>query len=142
MALNGRSKKARAGLPVRGRRPPNTPPRRPESLVVGIGASAGGIEALRKLFSALPNDLGVAYVVIVHLAPDHESELAAILARCTKMPVMEFKGNQSLTLKRDSVYVMSPAHKLEISDATIGATAFKEPPGRRIADRPVLSLAG
>jgi two-component system CheB/CheR fusion protein len=57
---------------------PGTPPR---LTVVGIGASACGIEALCEFFTALPGDLGLAYVVIVHLAPHHNSELAAILGR-------------------------------------------------------------
>src|SRR5262245_1832078 len=83
---------------------------------VGIGASAGGIEALREFFGALPDDLGLAYVVVVHLAPHHESELAAILARRTKMPVVEVNDDQALELKANSVYVISPDRKLEISD--------------------------
>jgi two-component system CheB/CheR fusion protein len=53
----------------------------PQVSVVGIGASAGGIDALRVFFAAVPPDLGVAYVVVVHLAPDYESELASILGR-------------------------------------------------------------
>ncbi len=57
--------------------------------VCGIGASAGGIEALTEFFGALPTDLGLAYVVVVHLAPDHKSELPAILARRTRMPVVQ-----------------------------------------------------
>ena len=49
----------------------------PRITVVGIGASAGGIEALQAFFDAVPADVGLAYVVVVHLAPDHESELVA-----------------------------------------------------------------
>src|SRR5215472_7244340 len=100
--------------------------------VVGIGASAGGIEALREFFDAVPANLGVAYVVIVHLAPDHNSELAAIIGRRTKMPVVEV-SDQKLELKPDHVYVISPDNKLEISDTSIGATQFDEPRGRRSA---------
>lgn len=100
--------------------------------VVGIGASAGGIEALREFFDAVPSNLGLAYVVIVHLAPDHNSELAAIIGRRTKMPVVEVSATK-LELKPDHVYVISPDHKLEISDTSIGATSFDEPRGRRAA---------
>ena len=100
--------------------------------VVGIGASAGGIEALREFFDAVPADLGLAYVVIVHLSPDHNSELAAIIGRRTKMPVAEV-NEQKLELKPDHVYVISPDRKLEISDTSIGATPFREPHGRRTA---------
>src|SRR5215831_18567874 len=98
--------------------------------VVGIGASAGGIEALREFFDAVPVNLGVAYVVIVHLAPDHSSELAAIIGRRTKMPVVEV-SDEKLQLRPDHVYVISPDHKLEISDTSIGASQFDEPHGRR-----------
>ena len=52
----------------------------PGVTVVGIGASAGGIQALQGLFQALPPKLGVAFVVIVHLDPTHPSDLASILA--------------------------------------------------------------
>ena len=114
-----------------GAQPPPAPPAR-RVTVAGIGASAGGIEALREFFDAVPTDLGVAYVVIVHLSPDHESELAPIIGRRTKMPVVEVKDHQ-LELKPDHVYVISPDHKLEISDTSIGAAPFQEPHGRRTA---------
>jgi two-component system, chemotaxis family, CheB/CheR fusion protein len=100
--------------------------------VVGIGASAGGIEALREFFDAVPPDLGLAYVVIVHLSPDHNSELAAIIGRRTRMPVAEV-NEQKLELKPDHVYVISPDHKLEISDTSIRGAPFHEPHGRRTA---------
>ena len=101
--------------------------------IAGIGASAGGIEALREFFDALPNDLGLAYVVVVHLAPHHESELASILARRTRMPVVEVDDNKRLELKPDHVYVIAPDRKLEISDDKVGAGPFEEPRGRRSA---------
>src|ERR1700761_941367 len=82
--------------------------------VAGIGASAGGIEALREFFEAVPADLGIAYVVIVHLAPHHESDLASILGRRTGMPVTEVDDNKKLPLLPDNVYVISPDRKLEI----------------------------
>src|SRR5262245_61794347 len=96
--------------------------------VVGIGASAGGIEALREFFGALSPDLGLAYVVIVHLAPNHESELASILARKTKMPVLEVT-EKSHELNRNSVYVIPPDRKLELRDGTIRAMPFTDDAG-------------
>src|SRR5215471_9910494 len=107
--------------------------RTPRITVVGIGASAGGIEALREVFDAVPPDLGLAYVVVVHLAPHHESELASILARRTPMSVVEVNDDQRLELKANCVYVISPDRKLEINDTTIGASPFDEPLGRRSA---------
>jgi two-component system CheB/CheR fusion protein len=105
----------------------------PHITVVGIGASAGGIEALREFFDAVPPDLGLAYVVIVHLAPHHESELASIIARCTRMSVVEVTDDQRLDLKPNCVYVISPDRKLEMDDTTIAAMPFEEPRGRRAA---------
>lgn len=99
--------------------------------VAGIGASAGGIEALSEFFAAIPADLGLAYVVIVHLAPHHESELASILARRTRMKVVEVVDNNRLELKPNAVYVISPDHKLEIHDGMVGSGQFDEPRGRR-----------
>jgi two-component system, chemotaxis family, CheB/CheR fusion protein len=99
--------------------------------VAGIGASAGGIEALRAFFGAIPPDLGVAYVVVVHLAPHHESDLAAILGRCTPMVVTEVNDGQQLKLKLNCVYVIAPDRQLLISDTSISASPFDEPRGRR-----------
>jgi two-component system, chemotaxis family, CheB/CheR fusion protein len=104
----------------------------PRLTVVGIGASAGGIEALCALFESIPANLGMAYVVIVHLAPDHDSELAAIIGRRTRMPVTEVTDTK-LKLEPDHVYIVSPNRKLEINDTTVGAVPFDEPHGRRTA---------
>jgi len=115
----------------------------PRLSIVGIGASAGGIEALQAFFDALAPDLGLAYVMVVHLSPHHESELAQILQRRTKMPVREVKDDQKLDLAPNSVYVISPDRKLEITDTAIGASPFAEPRGERAAiDVFFRSLAG
>ena len=106
----------------------NQPPR---VTVCGIGASAGGLEALREFFVAVPADLGIAYVVIVHLAPEHESSLASLLANRTKMPVQEVRDEQKLEIKADHVYVISPDRVLEMDDTTIAASPFNEPRGHR-----------
>src|SRR3954452_9174129 len=102
----------------------------PRVNVVGIGASAGGIEALREFFGALPDDLGLAYVVIVHLAPDHESELSAILARRTQMPVTAVTDKE-LHLDRNSVYVIPPDRRLVLRDGMIRAQPFDNDAARR-----------
>src|SRR4051812_42154711 len=80
---------------------PQSAPRPP---VCGIGASAGGVQALQQFFRALPGNLGLAYIVVVHLAPDHKSELAAILSRVTPMPVMQVDDHQTMKLAADHVY--------------------------------------
>jgi len=58
------------------------------SYIVAIGASAGGLDALGRLFASLPADTGATFVVIQHLSPDHKSMMANLLARHTRMPVV------------------------------------------------------
>jgi two-component system CheB/CheR fusion protein len=100
-----------------------------DPLIVGIGASAGGVEALKAFFSVLPEDTGAAYVVILHLDPDARSELASILAVRTKMPVAQVGETQKL--EANHVYVIAPNQRLKIADHTISALPFDEPRGQR-----------
>ena len=65
-------------------------------VIVAIGASAGGVHALQSLFAALPKGTGAAYVVVVHLDPEHRSELVNIIAARTRMPVIEIGTRQHL----------------------------------------------
>ena len=101
--------------------------------LVGIGASAGGLQALKRFFETVPDDLGAAYVVVVHLAPDHDSELDAILAHHTKMPVVQVGDHRHEPLRPDCVYVIAPDRKLEITDTAVGASPFEQPRGQRAA---------
>src|SRR5437870_858988 len=71
--------------------------------VVGLGASAGGLEALNKLFDALPSDTGMAFVLIQHLDPTHTSMMVGLLAGHTAMTVLE--AAEGMTVARDHVYV-------------------------------------
>ena len=71
--------------------------------IVGVGASAGGVEALESLFRAMPPDLGIAFVIVTHLAPKRESMLPEILARDTRMPVLVAEHDQPI--QRDHIYV-------------------------------------
>ncbi|WP_170844475.1 chemotaxis protein CheB [Aliiruegeria lutimaris] len=107
---------------------------------VAIGSSAGGLAALKSLFEALPPDLGGSYVVVAHLDPDHASELASILSRHTRMPVVEMRKTQSL--QRDHVYVIAPNSEIVATDGGIVSRAFEAPRGRRLPiDRFFRSLA-
>ena len=99
------------------------------SPVVAIGASAGGLEALTTFFSTLPDAPGAAFVVVMHLAPEHHSELASILGRQTRMPVAEVSGR--VALERDHVYVIPPDRRLELTDAQISAEPFEHAAERR-----------
>lgn len=99
-------------------------------LIVGVGASAGGVQALQTLFAGMPDDLGLAYVVILHMAPQLPSELNHILSARTKMTVTTVQGETKL--EPNHVYVIPPDRELTISDHTLTASAFSEPPGRRM----------
>ena len=98
-------------------------------IIVAIGASAGGIQALRTFFAALPGSTGAAFVVVVHLDPGRRSELASILGMRTRMPVVQVEGNARLL--PDSVYVIPPDRRLQLIDHEISAAEFDEPRGQR-----------
>ncbi|MBS0234813.1 MAG: PAS domain-containing protein [Proteobacteria bacterium] len=97
--------------------------------VAGIGASAGGIVALQAFFKALPPETGAAYVVILHLDPEHQSELSRILSLCTSMPVREV--GDATTIAANNVYVIPPNRRLLISAEQISTAPFDEPRGQR-----------
>jgi two-component system CheB/CheR fusion protein len=80
--------------------------------IVGIGASAGGLEAFNQLFKALPADTGMGFVVVQHLAPKHESALTEILSRATKMLVTEVRNG--MPVEPDHVYVIPPDTNMAI----------------------------
>jgi two-component system, chemotaxis family, CheB/CheR fusion protein len=85
-----------------------------EITVVGIGASAGGLAALKQFFSHVPDDSGLAYVVVVHLSPDRESHLADLLQPHVRMPVQQV--TETLPLEKDHVYVIPPGCNLNTID--------------------------
>ncbi|HEY2541408.1 MAG TPA: CheR family methyltransferase [Stellaceae bacterium] len=80
--------------------------------IVGIGASAGGVEALVEFFKSVPADNALAYVVVTHLAPDHESVLAEILGRATGMPVAD--AADGAAVEAEHVYVLPAGAVLTI----------------------------
>ena len=82
------------------------------SCVVGIGASAGGLEALQQFLTFLPGDTGMAFVIIQHLSPDHKSLLADILGKDTTMPVVE--AQDGMRVERNHIYMIPPKFNLEI----------------------------
>ncbi len=100
-------KTVRAKTPKTTKKPKTTPVR-----LVGIGASAGGLEAFRKLLSFLPADTGLSFVLIQHLDPTHPSAVAEILGRATRMPVTELKGSTSV--KPNHIYVIPPASDVSL----------------------------
>ena len=89
-------------------------------LVVGIGASAGGVQALREFFSHVPAHTRMAYVVILHLSPDHDSQLAAVLQSASVLPVTRVE--RRVRVEPDQVYVIPPNKGLELKDGHIEVT--------------------
>ena len=85
--------------------------------IVGIGASAGGVEALEQFFKAVPADNGMAFVVVTHLSPSHESMLAEILGRATRMPV--FSARDGELVQPQQVHVLPPSATLTIREGRL-----------------------
>ncbi len=94
--------------------------------VIGIGASAGGLDALEKFFSACPTDTGAAFVVIQHLSPDHKSMMSNLLARHTTMPVSMVE--QNTFIEGNSVYLIPPGSIMHMGKGFLHLTP-KNPRG-------------
>ncbi len=82
-------------------------------VVVGVGASAGGLEALSELLANLPENSGMAVVVVQHLDPQHETKLSSLLSRVTHLPVQE--ATQDLAVRPDHVYVIPKNKTMRIN---------------------------
>ena len=99
--------------------------------VVGIGASAGGLEAYRQLLKTIPESSGIAYILVQHLDPTHESMLPEILSKVTPVPVHQIINN--IHLAPDNIYIV-PSNKLLV--ATDGVLQLK-PRGKDKKNRPI-----
>ena len=95
--------------------------------IVGIGASAGGLEALETFFKAMPVDAGIGFVVVVHLDPTHISILPELLQKHTKMPVCPIEDG--MPVERDHVYVVPPNKDLTILHGTLHLMELAQPRG-------------
>ena len=108
---------------------PVTPPRaatsHAEALVVGIGASAGGLEALKAFFGAMPPGSGLVFVVVVHLDPTHSSLMPELLAKTTPLSVEQAHDRQPL--EADHVYIIPPNRTLTVDQGLLRV--------REVADR-------
>ena len=100
-------------------------------LIVGIGASAGGIEALRTFFARVPTDSGLAFVVVQHLDPDYDSSLVSIIAGRTAMSVHLAEDGASVT--PDQVHVIPPDAILTIEDGILRLAPPASTAERRVA---------
>lgn len=96
-------------------------------LIVGIGASAGGIQAIKRFFEHVPGDSGIAYVVVLHLSPEHESHLAEVVQLSAAIPVTQVQGR--VRVEPNHVYVIPPHQSLAIRDGHLALsemTRFEE----------------
>ena len=89
----------------------------PNFPIVGVAASAGGLEAFTQLLGHLPVDTGMAFVLIQHLSPDHHSLLTEILGRVTKMVVLEAKNG--MRIEPNQVYVIPPNTKMVLEEGLL-----------------------
>ena len=85
--------------------------------VVGIGASAGGLEVFREFFKAMPPDSGIAFVLIQHLAPNHESFMVDLLSKFTDMMVCQ--AENGMALHPNQVYMIPPNKSLRVEDGRL-----------------------
>ncbi|MCJ7490265.1 MAG: PAS domain-containing protein [Thermoplasmata archaeon] len=99
--------------------------------IVGIGASAGGLEAFEMLFKRIAPDSGMAFVLVTHLDPSHASGMSTILQRITPMPVLE--AEDGMAVKANHVYLIPPNRYMTISEGALRITVPDEPHGQRMA---------
>src|SRR5262249_33432446 len=88
--------------------------------IVGIGASAGGVEALRALLGDLPSDVEMAFVVVQHLSPHRESFLPTVLSTATQLPVAH--ADKDTKIVPGHVYVVPPDRFIQLSDGHLRLT--------------------
>ncbi len=134
MADKNHPRLAKAAKPRSNRNsaPARGPPRGPLNFpVVGIGASAGGLDACRKLIDAMPADTGMAFILIQHLDPTHESMMVDLLAGHTAMTVRQ--AVDGMPIQRDHLYVIPPGTYLAVAN---GALHLSRPQARHGARLP------
>jgi two-component system CheB/CheR fusion protein len=106
--------------------------RKPDDfLVVGIGASAGGLDACSRLVDALPADSGMAFILVQHLDPTHESMMVGLLSEHTKMTVLQV--TDGMPLMPDHLYVIPPGTYLSVAG---GNLVLSQPAARHGARLP------
>ena len=102
--------------------------------VVGIGASAGGLDAFKKLLKAIPEDSGMAYVLVQHLDPKHESLLPELLQKATNIPVMEISDD--LRVEPNHIYII-PSNKMMIANDGVLLLSPRPPKDRNQRNLPI-----
>jgi two-component system CheB/CheR fusion protein len=130
-----------AGPPAGGGqgKPSDQAPERPPFPIVGIGASAGGVEAVSRLLRAIPTDTGMAFVLVHHLDPTQPSQLPDILRRTTRMPVVSIRTG--LAVEPNHVYVIPPNAEVTIAGGVFEVTPREAGERHRSIDHLFRSLA-
>ncbi|PVA05876.1 CheR family methyltransferase [Thalassorhabdomicrobium marinisediminis] len=109
-------------------------------ILVGVGASAGGLEAFQRLLKGLPDDHDLVLILVQHLDPDHDSLMPELVRSKTASPVHSITDN--MTIEAGHIYLLPPGYELGIEGATLKLIAFEEPRGlRRPIDHFFKSLA-
>ncbi|MFP4079817.1 MAG: chemotaxis protein CheB [Ectothiorhodospira sp.] len=85
--------------------------------VVGVGASAGGLEALEQFFEAMPEGTGAAFVVVQHLSPDHKSLMGNLLSRHTRMPVRTVED--AMAIRAETLHLIPPGNLMTVADGQL-----------------------
>ncbi len=108
--------------------------------IIGVGASAGGLEAVTAMFHNIEKGTGMAFVLVLHLDPNHESLMAELLGRKTNIKVRQISNGDGVEV--DCLHVIPPGYSLRISEGTFHLETFAEPRGlRRPIDSFFASLA-
>ncbi|MBN1432326.1 MAG: PAS domain-containing protein [Methanomicrobiaceae archaeon] len=98
-------------------------------LIVGIGASAGGLEALERFLEGVPEDSGMAFVIVQHLDPDYKGAMPELLQRKTKMKVVEVTDR--IKVRPDRVYIIPPNRDMSLLHGVLHLLEPAEPRGHR-----------
>ena len=101
-----------------------------DTRVVGLGGSAGSISALQRFFEGMPTQSGMAFLVVLHLAPEYDSALTEILQKATHIPIERARDGRKLLANR--VYVIPPAQHLSLSDGYLRLTELKHERAQRM----------
>lgn len=99
--------------------------------VVGIGASAGGLIALTRMFENMPDSMDMAFVIVLHLSPEYESTADHIIQHVTRIPVIQVK--ERTRIEKCHVYIIAPKKKLLMNDGLLEVPELRWERGKRTA---------
>src|SRR5271157_3862225 len=98
--------------------------------VIGMGASAGGLEALQRFFANVPPHPGMAFVIVQHLDPDHESMMSQLIGRSTEMRVRQ--AEDAMRIEADHIYIIPPNKYMAVINGSLRLSVPTEHRGMRL----------